>query len=86
LQYGGIEGSGITAKILYLLREARFIPRTDPLHSIARRKIVEFLAWQFLGIITTVAISLTIAAIGFPVLILTLIPLRWLFLPTRFTL
>jgi len=47
---------------------------------------VEFLGWQWLGIATTVAISQTIAAIGFPVLIIALIPLRWLFLPTRFTL
>jgi len=45
-----------------------------------------YVAWQALGIALTVAISQTIAAIGFPVLIIALIPLRWKLLPRFFTL
>ena len=40
---------------------------------------------QAFGIASTVAISQTIAAIGFPVLITALIPLRWMILPRWFT-
>lgn len=40
-----------------------------------------FLALQWICIAMTVAISQTIAAIGFPVLILALIPLRWTLVP-----
>ncbi|MCJ1445027.1 MAG: hypothetical protein MMC23_005532 [Stictis urceolatum] len=83
--YGGLEGSGITAKALYLMRESRFIPATHPYRQIAREKIVHYVAWQALGIATTVAISQTIAAIGFPVLIIAPIPLRWMILPRWFT-
>jgi hypothetical protein len=83
--YGGLEGSGITNKILYLMRESRFNAATQPLRQISHKKIVHYLAWQALGIATTVAISQTIAAIGFPVLIIALIPLRWMVLPRWFT-
>ena len=83
--YGGIEGSGITQKILHLLREPRFVPSNEPLLSVSKKKIIEYLAWQALGISTTVAISQTLGAIGFPVLITAMIPLRWLYLPRRFS-
>ncbi|KAI4144959.1 MAG: hypothetical protein LQ340_006478, partial [Diploschistes diacapsis] len=83
--YGGLEGSGITKKMLYLLREPRFVPSTEPLLCVPRRKIWQYLGWQGLGIATTVAISQTIAAIGFPVLIIALIPLRWMLMPRFFS-
>ena len=83
--YGGLESSGITTKLLYLAREPRFVPSSEPLLAVSHKKIIEYLAWQALGIATTVAISQTIAAIGFPVLIIALIPLRWLYLPRRFS-
>ena len=82
--YGGLEGSGITQKILYLLREPRFVPSNEPLRSVPKKKIGQYLAWQALGISTTVAISQTLGAIGFPVLITALIPLRWMVLPRFF--
>ena len=83
--YGGLEGSGITTKILYLLREPRFVPSDEPLLRVSKRKIMEYLGWQAVGISTTVAISQTIAAIGFPVLITAMIPLRWMILPHLFS-
>ena len=83
--YGGIESSGITQKLLYLLREPRFVPSNEPLLKVSKRQIRQYLAWQALGISTTVAISQTLGAIGFPVLITALIPLRWMVLPKFFS-
>lgn len=83
--WGSIEGNGIVAKVLFLCRERRFQQPSDPLLQVPRRQIAHFVAWQLLGWAATVAISQTVAAIGFPVLIVALIPLRWLLLPRLFT-
>lgn len=83
--WGGLEGNGIMAKILYLIREPRFVQRDEPLLQIPKARIAFYLFWQILGITITVGMSQTIAAIGFPVLITALIPLRWKVLPMMFT-
>ena len=83
--WAGIEGSGITEKLVYILKETRFIRSDELLLKVRTKKILLYLLFQGLGIATTVAISQTIAAIGFPVLIIALIPLRWLYLPHLFT-
>lgn len=44
-----------------------------------------YIGLQALGVVCTVAISQTIAAIGFPVLIIALIPLRTFLMPKWFT-
>jgi hypothetical protein len=44
-----------------------------------------FIGLQILGVACTVAISQTIAAIGFPVLIIALIPLRTFLMPKWFS-
>jgi hypothetical protein len=41
--------------------------------------------FQLLGVAFSVAISQTIGALGFPVIIVSLIPLRWVVLPRIFT-
>ena len=73
------------AKILYLIREPRFVQRDEPLLQVAKPRIMFYLAWQFFGIIATIGVSQTIAGIGFPVLIIALIPLRVVVLPKFFT-
>ncbi|KAL6714803.1 hypothetical protein ACLMJK_007063 [Lecanora helva] len=83
--WGGLEGNGIMAKILYLIREPRFVQRDEPLLQIPKKRIMFYLFWQVFGITATVAVSQTIAAIGFPILIIALIPLRWKILPMMFT-
>ena len=50
-----------------------------------RKKIAFWLFWQCLGVGLTVAISQTTAAIGFPLFIIALIPLRWKILPIWFS-
>ena len=83
--WGSIEGNKIVQKIVYLCSEERFIQRDEPLRTIPRHRIILFISIQILTVFTTVAISQTVAAIGFPVLIVSLIPLRWIYLPKIFS-
>ncbi|KAH0368954.1 hypothetical protein KCU65_g3719, partial [Aureobasidium melanogenum] len=83
--WGSIEGNGMTQKLLFLIKEHRFIDPSEPLLQVPRRKIMLFLLLQILGVGFSVAISQTIGAIGFPVIIISLIPLRWSLMPHFFT-
>lgn len=83
--WGSIEGNGMTQKALFLLSEQRFIDPVNPLLRVRRRKVFLFLLLQILGVGFSVAISQTIGAIGFPVIIISLIPLRWVVMPRIFT-
>jgi hypothetical protein len=67
------------------MSEQRFIQSNNPLNTVSRKKIWLFIGIQALGVACTVAISQTIAAIGFPVLIIALIPLRTFLMPKWFT-
>ncbi|KAG8527843.1 uncharacterized protein KY384_006759 [Bacidia gigantensis] len=82
--WSGLEGNGIMKKILYLIREERFVQPDEPLRQVPNQKILLYLFWQIFGITATVGVSQTIAGIGFPVLIIALIPLRWKILPKMF--
>ena len=62
--WGGLEGNGITAKIIYLIREPRFVQPEEPLLQIPRKRILFYLFWQVFGITATVGVSQTIAGIG----------------------
>lgn len=78
--------NNITLKLLYLLRDARLTPASDPLRTLpAQRKVWLFVAIQLAGFGATFAVTQTVAAIGFPVVILALIPLRALVLPLWFS-
>ncbi|KAL4918736.1 HCO3 transporter family-domain-containing protein [Aspergillus aurantiobrunneus] len=83
--WGSIESNGIVKKAVFLMQEDRFIQRDGPLLTIRKRKVLLFIALQGIGVAATVAISQTIAAIGFPVLITLLIPLRVWALPRWFS-
>ncbi|KAG9034061.1 hypothetical protein FRB95_013830 [Tulasnella sp. JGI-2019a] len=78
--YVGIEGNRLTQLTLYLLRDPMHPPKPGSLQAqlsrVPTRKVGLFVALAWTGFATTFAISQTIAAIGFPVLILLLIPLR----------
>jgi hypothetical protein len=67
------------------MSEHRFIQRDNPLNTVPQKKIWLFIGIQALGVACTVAISQTIAAIGFPVLVIALIPLRTFLMPKWFT-
>ncbi|KAF7916255.1 uncharacterized protein EAE97_012133 [Botrytis byssoidea] len=83
--WGSIETNGITQKLLFLFSERRFIQKGEPLLQVKRRKIWLYLLCQIVGVAAPVAISLTIAAIGFPILVCILIPFRWAVMPRFFT-
>ncbi|MDI1487116.1 MAG: hypothetical protein OHK93_006384 [Ramalina farinacea] len=83
--WGGLESNGITAKLIYLLKEPRFVQPSEPLRQLRKSRICLYLFFQVFGITATVGVSQTIAGIGFPVLIIALIPLRWKVFPRIFT-
>lgn len=81
-----LEGNGITLKMIYLAKDRGLTAASDPLSRISRKKAIWFfVALELLGFGATFAITQTIAAIGFPVFILLLIPVRTFFLPRYFT-
>ncbi|KAK4206399.1 boron transporter 1 [Rhypophila decipiens] len=84
--WGSIESNGILYKFIYLQAEERFIQRDEPLLQVQKRKIWLYIAIQFSTVAACVAISHTLAAVGFPVLIMLLIPLRISVIPRWFTL
>ncbi|KAI8689142.1 hypothetical protein NCS55_00170300 [Fusarium keratoplasticum] len=84
--WGSIESNGILQKFIYLQSEKRFIQRDEPMLRVRRRKILLYIGLQLIGVAACVAVSHTLAAIGFPVLIIFLIPLRILLVPRWFTL
>ncbi|KAL8699942.1 MAG: hypothetical protein Q9224_001197 [Gallowayella concinna] len=81
-----LEGNGITLKMVYLAKDRSFTAAADPLSRIQRKEaIYYFVALELFGFGATFAITQTIAAIGFPVIILLLIPVRTFLLPKYFT-
>ncbi|RGP81073.1 hco3- transporter family [Fusarium longipes] len=84
--WGSIESNGILRKFIYLQSEDRFVQRDEPLLRVRKRKIILFVSLQLIGVFACVAVSHTLAAICFPVLIIFLIPLRILLVPRWFSL
>jgi len=81
-----LEGNGLTLKILFLLRDKTQTPGSEPLKRIKRRSTIWiFVAIQLVGFGATFAITQTIAAVGFPIIILLLIPIRTFILPKWFS-
>ena len=84
--YQALEGNGITVKLLFLCRDQSITPRNHPLKRIPRRAAIwAFVALEIVGFGATFAITQTVAAVGFPIFILALIPVRALLLPRLFT-
>lgn len=81
-----LEGNGITLKILFLCKDKTLTPASEPLKRIDRPLAIwVFIAIQLIGFGATFAITQTIAAVGFPIIILLLIPFRTFVLPKWFT-
>lgn len=73
--------NGITLRILYLLRDRHLTPISEPLRKVRKSRIVLFTVIQLIGFGATFAIVQTIASIGFPIIILLLVPLRTSIIP-----
>jgi hypothetical protein len=83
--WGSIGGNGIMGNIIYIMTERRFVDPAEPRLKLKKLRIAYYIFFQAFGVLSSVAISQTIAAIGFPVIIISLIPLRWCILPRIFT-
>ncbi|KAI6782478.1 putative Anion exchange family protein [Emericellopsis cladophorae] len=77
-----LEANGMTDKLLFLCRDQHLTPSNHPLKAIKRRSAIWiFVGIQFVSFVATFAITQTVAAVGFPVFIFALIPIRALLLP-----
>lgn len=76
-----LQSNALTLKLLFLLRDRSLTPPNSPLLRVRTSRIVLFLLIQLLGFGATFAVVQTIASIGFPVIILLLVPLRSAILP-----
>ncbi|CAD6587662.1 MAG: hypothetical protein TREMPRED_004819 [Tremellales sp. Tagirdzhanova-0007] len=73
--------SGVTEKLLYLIRERRTTSPTHPLDKVRKSRIALFTIVELLGFGATFAVTQTIAAIGFPIIITMLVPIRVFVVP-----
>lgn len=81
-----LQGNGITQKLIFLAQDKDFTSGSNPLKRLERRTAIwAFVILELVGFGGTFAITQTIAAIGFPVIILLLIPVRAFLLPRWFT-
>jgi hypothetical protein len=81
-----LQANGITSKLFFLLEDKEMTPKREPLLQITRRPAIwYFVALELFGFGATFAITQTIAAIGFPIIILLLIPARVWLLPRYFS-
>jgi hypothetical protein len=80
-----LQANGITQKLVFLAQDRHFSPASNPLKRLERRSAIwAFVILELVGFGATFAITQTIAAIGFPVIILLLIPVRSFLLPLWF--
>lgn len=80
-----LQANGITQKLIFLAQDRNFCPASNPLKRLDRRSAIwTFVVLELVGFGATFAITQTIAAIGFPVIILLLIPVRSFLLPLWF--
>lgn len=83
--WGSIEGNGIINMLIFLVTERRFIQPDEPLLKIRRSRILHFVSYQIITWAAAIAISQTLGAIGFPVIVTALIPFRVYVIPKIFT-
>lgn len=76
-----LRSSGITQKLLYFLLDRTLTPSSSPLRKVRKSRILLFVGVQLVGFGIAFGITQTVAAIGFPVVILLLVPLRSVIVP-----
>ncbi|KAI0682808.1 anion exchanging protein [Cytidiella melzeri] len=76
-----LESNGITRKLLYLVRDRALTQADEPLRQVRKCRVLLFVTVQLVAFGATMGITQSIAAIGFPVIILLLLPIRALLIP-----
>ncbi|KAI5816746.1 HCO3 transporter family-domain-containing protein [Pyronema omphalodes] len=77
-------GNGMTLKLLFLVKDKGLTAVSHPLMKIDIKAVWWFVVIELIGFGSTFAITQTIAAVGFPVFIFALIPIRVLLMPKWF--
>lgn len=80
-----LAGNPLTQKLLFLFSDPTLASTHSPLHHIPRRAVSLFVLIQLLGFGLAFAITQTIAAVAFPVVIVALVPVRMYILPKWFS-
>ncbi|WFD33666.1 hypothetical protein MCUN1_000479 [Malassezia cuniculi] len=84
--WASIESNPIVLRTLSLLQDRSSLPfNATPLLQLRRRTIALFVGIQWLFFAATIAVTQTVAAIGFPVIIILMIPCRVYYVPRLFT-
>ncbi|GJJ15581.1 hypothetical protein Clacol_009859 [Clathrus columnatus] len=76
-----LSANGITGRILFLIHDSTLSPQTGPLLHVRKSRIILFTVIELIGFGATMGIVQTVAAIGFPVIIMLLIPIRAFIIP-----
>ncbi|KAJ8582029.1 hypothetical protein M405DRAFT_750815 [Rhizopogon salebrosus TDB-379] len=76
-----LQDNGITIKLLYLIRDKTLTSPDDPLRKVRISRLLMFVTIQLVAFGAMFVITQTIAAIGFPVIFVLLIPLRTYVIP-----
>ncbi|KAG1797864.1 HCO3 transporter family-domain-containing protein [Suillus plorans] len=76
-----LKGNGITIKLLYLMRDKTLTSPDDPLRKVRKSRLLMFVTIQLVAFGATFVLTQSIAALGFPVIILLLVPLRAYVIP-----
>ncbi|EIN11935.1 hypothetical protein PUNSTDRAFT_83796 [Punctularia strigosozonata HHB-11173 SS5] len=76
-----LEGNGITQKIFYFFRDKSLMSPYDPLHKVRKSRVLLFVVAQLIGFGAAFAITQTQAAIGFPIVVFLLVPVRTYLIP-----
>lgn len=82
--YQALAGNGITQKLIFLCKDSQLTSPNHPLNNttlIRRNRVWLFVVIELVGFGATFAITQTVAAVGFPVFIFALIPVRAMLLP-----
>jgi hypothetical protein len=76
-----LRGNGVTTKLIYFFRDDTLISKSDPLRRVRPSRLALFVGIMLVGFAATFAITQTVAAIGFPVVIFLLVPVRMYLIP-----
>lgn len=76
-----LKDNGITTKLLYFISDKTLTSPDDPLHKVRKSRLLMFVAIQLVAFGATFVVTQSVAAIGFPVIILLLVPLRTYVIP-----
>jgi boron transporter len=81
-----LQSNGVTRKLIFLAQDQKLRSPSNPFNRVQRQRAIwGFVILEVVGFACILAVTQTIAAVGVPVMILSLIPVRSFLLPMVFT-